>query len=80
MPDSITGRTSSSSEEERPLSRGGAVEALARRLYWNMQRLDPDLDAPDDWEALTEKEKHFYEELVDDLICFDRWIKIAQNG
>jgi hypothetical protein len=43
-----------------------AVERLAERLYWNMQRLDPDIDAPD-WAGLNVREKRFYRLLVYDL-------------
>jgi hypothetical protein len=60
-------------------SPAAAVEALARRLYWNMQRLDPDPGAPP-WGALTDRQRRFYEHLVADVVAFEEIICKAQEA
>lgn len=47
-----------------------ALKFLAKRLYWNMQRLDPDIEAPE-WDGLTDRERRFYLLLVQDLAQFE---------
>lgn len=47
-----------------------AISRLAQRLYWNMQRLDPDPESPE-WEGLSERSQRFYRLLVEDLVEFD---------
>jgi hypothetical protein len=61
------------------LSPEQAVTELARRLYWNMNRLDPDPDSPE-WDGLTERERRFYYLLVDDLVGSRELIRTAQGG
>lgn len=61
------------------LSRDEVVERLAERLYWNMQRLDPDIDAPDA-DGLTDRQRRFYCLLVDDLIDFEEIIAVAPSS
>jgi hypothetical protein len=59
------------------LSPEAALWALAERLYWNLDRLDPDIAAPE-WGGLTEREKRLYYLLVGDLVKFDGLIQCAQ--
>jgi len=35
-----------------------AIEALARRLHWKMEHLDPTDE--DDWEKLSDRQREFY--------------------
>lgn len=62
---------------ECDLSPEAALWALAERLYWNLDRLDPDITAPA-WGGLTEREKRLYYLLVGDLIEFDGLIQCAR--
>jgi hypothetical protein len=64
--------------DDATLDQEEATTKLAERLYWNMQRLDPDLAAPE-WPGLTERQRRYYRLLVQDLVCFDELIRPAQR-
>jgi hypothetical protein len=55
-----------------------AIEKLAQRLYWNMNRLDPDPEAIP-WAELNEDDKLFYLALVEDLAGFGDLVQIARG-
>lgn len=55
-----------------------ALAELARRLYWNMDRLDPDIDSVE-WTALTERERRFYGLLVKDLLVYGDLVALAMS-
>lgn len=57
----------------------GALNMLAQRLYWNLNRLDPDPDAPD-WRELDTRSRRLYVLLVADLICYEDAIQIARGS
>ena len=71
MPETVAGPDTFSEPTGIPrpadgLSPGEAAAELARRLYWNMNRLDPDPEAPA-WECLDDRERRFYGLLIKDL-------------
>ena len=59
--------------------RDEAVFELARRLYWNMERLDP---GPEyiPWSSLTDAERDYYCFLVDDLTPFNDLVEKVLNS
>jgi hypothetical protein len=64
---------------EAPITPEQAIDRLAERLYWNMERLDPGIDSPE-WAGLSDRQHRFYRLLVEDLSAFDGLVKIAQNN
>jgi hypothetical protein len=71
--------TSETSPPIPVISRDEAISRLAERLYWNMQRLDTDIGAPERAD-LTERQRRFYRLLVGDLVEFECLIQTARGG
>jgi hypothetical protein len=67
-------------ETIRPTTPKEAVEALAQRMYEYSEHLDPTPDNPDTWQELPETSKEFWRCVVDDLIGYEDWIKLAQSA
>ncbi len=43
-----------------------AIDALAKRLHWKMEHLDPTDD--DDWEKMSDRQREFYRISVESLL------------
>lgn len=54
-----------------------AVDALAARLYWNMERLDPSQVPQPRWRELDDRTKLFYRSCVSDLLSFRKLLSDA---
>jgi hypothetical protein len=48
------------------------VDRLAKRLYSRMIKLDPVQGDPE-WSALSDDERHFYRQLIEDLVRSPDW-------
>jgi transposase-like protein len=51
-------------ETKGEIAFGEAVEALAARLHWKMESLDPSPGGATDWEALDESDKEFFRQCI----------------
>ncbi len=61
------------------MTRDEAIDHLAARLFWNMERHDPTLEPIPEWENVAEGTQELYRVLIRDLIRYDDVIKVAQQ-
>jgi hypothetical protein len=62
------------------ISRERAIDALAARLYWKMEKLDPALPDVPIWDGLTERQREFYRLCVSDLLEFDGLMRVIYGA
>ena len=54
------------------------VDRLAKRLYSRMIKLDP-VEGEPAWSALPDDERHFYRQLIEDLVRSPDWRWLARR-
>jgi hypothetical protein len=62
----------SDNQDAAPFASSEAVDRLAKRLYSRMIKLDP-LKGDPEWSALPDDERHFYRQLIEDLVRSPDW-------
>lgn len=75
---SSDGLTRNARASRSSTSTEGAIEKLARRLHWTMERFDPsDNERESEWDTLTQTEREFYRASVRELFLERQFVLAA---
>ncbi len=61
------------------MTRDEAIDRLAARLFWNMERYEARTYPIPGWEDVPKDTKGLYRALIRDIVEFDVWIKAARS-
>jgi len=68
----------SDNQEAAAFASTSEVDRLAKRLYSRMIKLDP-VEGDPEWSALPDDERHFYRQLIEDLVRSPDWRWLAHR-
>lgn len=61
------------------VTRDEAIDELAARLFWNLERHDPTMEKIPEWKDVEEGTQELYRVLIRDLMRYRDLIKVLQE-